>query len=92
MRCEVQPAHSDFVAVWHVLSAILGALIPLPPFPFRMGLRRTLLPRVGLGVSEETRGDWQGANCCSFGLRGEKVECDRTLLPSLPLLGKAMLF
>lgn len=70
---------------------ILGALIPLPPFSFGMGLRRTLLPRVGMGVSEETRGGWQGANYCRFSLRGEKVECDRTLMPSLPLC-KAMLF
>lgn len=36
-----------WLPAWHVLSAILGALIPLPPFSFRMGLRRTLLPRVG---------------------------------------------
>lgn len=69
-----------------------GALIPLPPFSFGMGLRRTLLPRVRLGVSEETRHDWQGANCCRFSPRGEKVEYKRTLMPSLPLLGKAVLF
>lgn len=81
-----------WLPAWHVLLAIWGALIPLRPFSFGMGLRRTLLPRVGLGVSEETRDDWQGANCCRFSLRGEKVECERTLMPSLPLLGKAMLF
>lgn len=81
-----------WLPAWHVLLAIWGALIPLRPFSFGMGLRRTLLPRVRLGVSEETRDDWQGATCCRFGLRGEKVACERTLMPSLPLLGKAMLF
>lgn len=70
MRCEAQPAHRDSVAA--CLACALGNFggpDSLPPFSFGMGLRRTLLIRVGLGVSEETRGDGQGANCCRFSLR-----------------------
>lgn len=41
------------------------------PLSFRIGLRRTLLPRVEMGVSEET-GDWQGANWCGLSPRGAR--------------------
>lgn len=66
-----------WLPAWHVLSAMLWALLPLPSlsfFSFRRRLRRILLPEVGVRGVRGNRGDWQGANWYRLSTKAEEVE------------------
>lgn len=64
----------------HVLSwQFCGPCLPpttpsLSFFSFRRGLKRTLLPGVGVGGVRGSRGDWQGVKWYRFSTKGEKVD------------------